>query len=603
MSLRDRIFGGGDGRRPAADEGRAEATAPAETRAAELDVGVPLGFERRPASGNGTRPPAHRADTTEFVAPGAGGSAILTESTESTEDGARQERSASDVATSTDISFGYDISGLEKEASTLAREWAEKGLPRHDLAPSGRLEVEELLERRAVEVYMRWVNRVRRRTTDAIQQESERLGARLVGLEEQLLRYKHRIEALRTGRRELAEAEVGDAEAAAKASSEPKKRLAYNSSMGRVAFWLFMPLLVLADFVANVPVFNELLPSPASADRVLANWVADGADSPLGYGVRTFFGRLVLHLDATVLAFSVILFLVFLGHVLGGSLRTLVALGGSEARVDDRLLHEHRRRPVIPAWAAFVGIVATLTVLYAARAGIEPAAEARLAQTEAQVARADSLLAVARATSDLDAVATVTAERNGLLEVRAEREKRAEYAAAVGRMNLPVLGLNIVLVLCAMVAAYLRQSEKLEYEAERVARAPAARTRAVALRQAVEEQRARVLATSAEVDGGFQRLAHLAEARPLAEAESRAERLRSVVPRWRSENARWRGLDTRDVRAFEGAAVLTLPEVDVAERFAVPARIVEDREKYERLERELVALERDREALLEQEVV
>ncbi|HEX6058759.1 MAG TPA: hypothetical protein VFZ11_07045, partial [Gemmatimonadaceae bacterium] len=364
MSLRDRIFGGGDERRPAAGSG-AGGSAAAGTKAAEADVGIPLGFERRAPSGNGTHPPATLArSVTEFRAPDAGGSAALAEHAEGAEGGASETRSAADPVTSSEVSLGYDISGLEKEASSLAREWAEKGLPRHDLASSGRLEVEEMLERRAVEVYMRWVNRVRRRMGDAIHEESERVGARLVALEEQILRYRHRIDALRASRRELADAEAGDAEAATRAASEPKKRLAYHSSMGRVAFWLFMPLLVLADFVANVPVFNELLPSPAQADRVLANWVADGADSPLGYGLRTFFGRLVLHLDATVLAFSVILFLVFMGHILGGSLRTLVALGGSDAQVDDRLLHEHRRRPVIPAWASFVAIVATLTVLY-----------------------------------------------------------------------------------------------------------------------------------------------------------------------------------------------------------------------------------------------
>src|SRR5687768_12110426 len=119
MSLRDRIFGGGDGRRPVPGEGRVETSAAAGTKASELGVGIPLGFERRPASGNRTRPADHRGGLTDFSAPAPGGSAVLTESTESTEDGTRREPSAPDVATSTDISFGYDISGLEKEASSL----------------------------------------------------------------------------------------------------------------------------------------------------------------------------------------------------------------------------------------------------------------------------------------------------------------------------------------------------------------------------------------------------------------------------------------------------------------------------------------------------
>src|SRR5919205_350138 len=60
---------------------------------------------------------------------------------------------APDLLKGLEVSFGIEASQLEREAVESARAWAEKGLPRHDLEPSGTLEVEEVLARRTSRVF------------------------------------------------------------------------------------------------------------------------------------------------------------------------------------------------------------------------------------------------------------------------------------------------------------------------------------------------------------------------------------------------------------------------------------------------------------------
>ena len=283
-----------------------------------------------------------------------------------------------DLLKGLEVSFGVEASQLERESLETARSWAEKGLPRHDIAANGRLEVEGMLAHRASHVFSDWARRVRDRVEDAIQSDSEQVGARLVTLEQRVQRYRYQLDELRASRAAVVQAQAQDEQRAAEAARAPRRRVAYAARLGSIPFWFFCAILVLADFVANVPVFNELLPSSPVATQALQNIETNAAANPETYGWKTFWARLTMHLDASILAFSVVLFLVVLGHFFGGALRTIVALHRARPLVDDELLHKHRHQPTVVAWLSLTGILTIVTVLFLARAGIESASSERL---------------------------------------------------------------------------------------------------------------------------------------------------------------------------------------------------------------------------------
>lgn len=504
-----------------------------------------------------------------------------------------------DLLKGLDVSFGIEASQLEREAITSAREFADKGLPRHDLEPAGHLEIEQALARRASQVFADWVRRVRGRMEGAIQAETERLGTHLVRLEQQVLRYRLLLDELRSTRRELAVAEAQDAQLEAEAAKLPKRRVSYGSHMGVVAYWLLMPCLVAADFVANVPVFNELLPASATADKALQNLEINASATPLFYGVKSFFGRLLIHPESTILAFSVILLLVYLGHQAGASIRTIVALHGSESKVSDELLLHHQRRPRLPAWASVVGVLALVGFLLAARHMIEPAARGRLAAAQGQLAGVSSQLAAAQTAGNAERVQELDIQRQQLeVDVNSLRA-RHDYTQIVSGANVPIAILNLVLALCAGIAAYQHQSEVLEIEPLRTPTAAAIRARYVAARTAVEELRGAICTLTAQFDQGSSRIQHLLDARPLQDADGKTARLKRVIPSFRAENARARGLDTRDVKAFAREAPEVIPQLDIDTPLHVPETLPRALERYSDISAQFETLERDREAATE----
>ena len=504
-----------------------------------------------------------------------------------------------DILKGLEVSFGIEAAQVEREAVDVGRQWAQSGLPRHDIQPAGKLEPEEALEQRARGVFAEWCRRVRTRLADAVAGEAEKVSAAVLLLEQQVMSYRVKLDQLRGGHRDLLAAITDDEARARELANGPRRRIAYGGTMGMVAFWLLIGLLTMCDFFANAPVFQELLPSSAYADRVIEEWEADNSESPWSYGVGSLFARLVVHLDATILALGVVVFLVFLADVAGKSARTLVATHATDVRLSADLLHDHRRRPVIPLLLGITGILATILVLYVARARIEPMAEARLALAAENVARADSGIAAAREAQDATLLDEWHARRIEALKIHEARDKRLSYAKAIAAMNTPVMFLNFVLVFCAALAGYLKQSENMEYDAAPPRKADAARERLQSARQAVESQRALVCDTMNRLDGAIQRVRYLAGAGRFVDPSGKADRLRRVVPLFRSENARSRGLDPRDILAFRTFTPLDLPPADLSQPVQVPEKFAEGLERREAAEREFRTLERDREALSE----
>jgi hypothetical protein len=505
---------------------------------------------------------------------------------------------AHDLLKGLEVSFGIEAAQVEREALETARSWAEKGLPRHDIEANGQLEVEGMLAHRASHVFTDWTRRVRDRFEGAIQSESEQLGKRLIALEQRLLRYRYLLDELRTSRAAVVRAQSQDEQHAADAARAPKRRVAYASRLGSIPFWALCTVLVLADFVANVPVFNELLPSSPVAAQALQNIETNATANPETYGWNTFWARLGMHLDASILAFSVVLFLVVLGHFFGAAIRTIVALHRTRPVVDDELLLKHRYQPTVVAWLSLAGIFTIVSVLYLARDRIEQSSQERLTRVEAQASAKRQELAEAQQSNDATLVQQLEVERQTLEGLVPVLRARHEYAVSIAAINWPIAALNLVLALCAALLAYLHQSENLELDATHSAQAPAARERYGTSRKDVQDERGAVCELVSEIDTRIKRIAHLSESRPLLRAEGKAERLRRVIPMFRAENARARGLDTRSILAFQAAVPELVAEVDET-AFRVPDVFEESRNRYGDLQSEFLKLERDREAATE----
>jgi hypothetical protein len=499
-----------------------------------------------------------------------------------------------DLLKGLEVSFGIEASQLERKAIENARAEAEKGLPRHDLEPNEGLEVEKVLAHGASHVFADWMRRVRQRIEGAIQVESERVGKQLIALDQQLLRYRYSLEELVMSRAALERADSDDEREAAESAKAPKRRLAYASRLDSVAFWIFCAILVLADFVANVPVFNELLPSSPIATQALQNFETNAAAVPQSYGWTTFWARLTMHLDASILAFSIVLFLVILGHFFGSSLRTIVALHRTESHIDDELLLRHKRQPRLVAWGSLTGIVIIVAVLFMARDRIAATSGDRLQAAQTALTNASRQLADAQTQRDLRRIEQLDLERQKLEASVPVLQARHDYALTIASINLPIGALNLVLALCAALLAYLHQSESLEVDGQRLPRSVAARQTFTSCREDVEQGRGRICELASDIDTRIKRIHHLIDSRPLLEPEAKLERLRGIIPIFRTENSRSRGLDARSIRAFLIPPEDMVPDTHVQSPFRVPDLFVESQERYGVLQDEFRSLERDR---------
>jgi len=70
---------------------------------------------------------------------------------------------------------------------------------------------------------------------------------------------------------------------------------------------------------------------------------------------------------------------------------------------------------------------------------------------------------------------------------------------------------------------------------------------------------------------GISRVQHLLGANPLRESNAKLQRINGVIPLFRGENARFRGLDPANIRAFDLTHDLGLTAIDQDPTFQEPA--------------------------------
>lgn len=512
-----------------------------------------------------------------------------------------------EVAKKLDVWFGIEAGRLERDARQDAVEWARAGLPRPGVEDDA-LPVETRLAARAAEIYRKWARLLQTKVQDGITGATRRAGHAII-------QYGDRLAALRRTRAEIEATRAEIAAAVAHAESQPL----HSSPTRHLAlwkFWILISLLIVVDWVANVPIFQELLPRETGADELWATIVAQSESRGALGGLYRVWMRIFFTPDVSVLALGVIAFLVFLAHVSGEAARHLVALGrierhegvlagmgeaagsgGSEGgagagkSVRRRVSPGRRRLFLIPLIGGFAGAVAVVAVLYMARERIKAESDLRLAEAVEEVRLLEARLESARETDDLDRISQLT---NQLPRARAQvedRRARAQYAAGIQAMNIPITGLNLVLIIASALASYLaanvsRTEGRLALpRMDRLER----RLKELAAEEARQRVELRQIAETVQAELGH--ADRLLTSRPLQGAEEKAKRLESVISLFRSENARERGIDPATIQSFRRRVELDLPPAEAAaEALETPAELLRYQEDFRQLRERYVGL-------------
>jgi hypothetical protein len=144
------------------------------------------------------------------------------------------------------------------------------------------------------------------------------------------------------------------------------------------------------------------------------------------------------------------------------------------------------------------------------------------------------------------------------------RTGRRDYAATISSVNRSILYLNLVLVLAAVLIGYAtargrfvgpltrQHDDEMAYLNGELERS----------RQIFIEQRRSGYEALRRASGTLTRIEHLLGTAILEDLEAKKARVRSAIPLFRSENARLRGLDVADIKAFHVPATMSLPNAD-----------------------------------------
>jgi len=157
------------------------------------------------------------------------------------------------ITRNTNYWFEREVSQIEKQATTMALDWAVKGLPRHDVPRTEPLEPEQVLAKRCSQLFKEWQQRVSTKFKDAIEDGNQQIAAHAGSVRAAVIR----LEAINDEEQECA-AEMKRIRAESEKDSGP---IGYEKLWkSRNGFWIVAGLLGIVEFMANFPVFRLLLP-------------------------------------------------------------------------------------------------------------------------------------------------------------------------------------------------------------------------------------------------------------------------------------------------------------------------------------------------------
>src|SRR3990170_3564447 len=438
------------------------------------------------------------------------------------------------ITKKTDYWFNRELYEIEQDARKFAAEWAEKGLPRHDVERAGVLEPEQVLGMKCLELFRQWRTRVRVKMQDQIQTAS-------AGLSRLIAEARAEVSALETTNHERKNAQA-QIEGFQEYREPNAKRVGFDrilkSSFG---FWAFAIIITIAEFAANFPVFRLLLPMDATLVQV-ASTLGEAAEANTWLaGPMLLLQDILLHFEAFLVALIVVVILVLLGKTTGSSARSVTAFREVEHPMAATTIRAHRRPHLTVFAAGMIGIVAVLSFLYTSRGQIAETAQSRvssdsvaLAEAQAQQTAAGNDLARAPAAMQRVTDATRTLQQH---------KDDAAYAITVQRINTAILWLNIGLVLAAMTLGFVYKKEDLtDTQGEHASLKPLRKKVHLLEREAIVHARAaRIAMSGAAAEAG--RIHYLMESHPFRDWQGKQDRLQNVIQIFRGENARLRGLD------------------------------------------------------------
>jgi len=468
------------------------------------------------------------------------------------------------ITRKTDYWFNRELYQLEQEAKHLAAQWAEKGLPRHDVPRSGVFEPEQVLAMKSLELFRQWRRRVRIKMQDQIQSASANLN-RLIG------QSRAEVNALETNDNERRNIET-QIESFTQFKEPDGVRVGYDRILkSSFAFWAFAIILTIAEFTANFPVFRLLLPMNSTL-VTLAATLGEAAETHTWLaGPLVLFEDILLHFEAFLVALIAVVILVFLGKTTGGSIRSIVSFSAKDHPMAATTIRAHQRQHTVIFIAGVLGIASVLAFMFYSRAQIAETAQSRV--------RADSI-AVRQAIADQQAAGTDLTKTAATTQRVTESTRTlqqhlddAAYAETVQRINDAIVLLNIGLVLAAMTLGFVYKREDLtDRQGEHPSIKPLKRRIQILEREALgHAHAARIAISSAATEAG--RINHLLESHPLRDWQAKQDRLQSVIVQFRGENARVRGLDTANIVAFAQPNRIVFPEVDENEDLRRPTEL------------------------------
>jgi preprotein translocase subunit SecG len=468
------------------------------------------------------------------------------------------------ITKKTDYWFNRELYQIEQEAKQLAAEWAEKGLPRHDVERAGVLEPEQVLGMKCLELFRQWRRRVRVKMQDQIQTASAALN-KLIG------ESRGEVNALdaTASERKATQAQI---DGFLQFKEPDTSRVGYDRILkSSVGFWIFAGILTVAEFTANFPVFRLLLPMNSTL-VTLAATLGEAAESHTWLaGPLVLLQDILLHFEAFLVALIAVVILVFLGKTTGSAARSIVAFSESEHPMAATTIRAHRRQHTSIFAAGLLGIASVLMFLYFSRAQIAETAQSRVRSDSVSLRQAQ--LQLQEAGSDLTRTAAGMQRVMDAQRTLQQHTDDAAYAQTVQRINRPIVWLNVGLVLAAMTLGFVYKKEDLtDRQGEHPSLKPLRKKLQSLEREALAHARAaRVAMSGAAAEAG--RINHLLESHPLREWQGKQDRLQSVIVQFRGENARLRGLDPANVIAFAQPSRILFPEVDESEELRRPTEL------------------------------
>ena len=465
------------------------------------------------------------------------------------------------ITKKTDVWFDREVFALERDTRKEAASWAAQGLPRHDLNRVDPLEIELVLAGRCVELFRQWVGRVRVRVKDAIAAEAEGIGDNLARLHAAT----GRLRALRDSTRSIDE----EVTALVRKEGEEHPPLGFEPLIrNRLFFPVLAFLLVAVEFLANFPLFRLLLPLHSALAGAAMEAAANVGDQWWA-GLALWWKMAAWHVEAFVVSLAVVVVLVVFGKAMGQSARLLLALRAKDHPLASGSIRSSRRQSWAIVGTCVAGASLVISALFLARSQIAVATAERVATDSRNI---DSLQAkIQAARGDIGQVSSLTQSRRDAERTLTVHRDDYGYAQTVQGNNGAIMLLNVGLVLAAVLVGFLASSFKLTNQFGADPRISELRARRSVLETDVREQLSVGYEAASVAAAGVGRVEHLIRSSPLDQWPAKARRLSGIIPMFRADNARLRGMDSASILAFRQPPPLELPTFEAEQPFSEPA--------------------------------